>query len=164
MQKYNRIQISQIPKPSNPPSGFTEVYANNSTQRVHSLYSSGTEGVLVEQTSTDTLTNKRVNPRVGSVASSATPTINTDDVDVFEVTALTTNITSMTSGLSGTPVHFQKLFIAITGTASRTITWGASFEDGTTTLPTTTAGTARLDVAFIWNATTSKWRCMAKTP
>jgi hypothetical protein len=111
--------------------------------------------------STNTLTNKRVTPRVGTVASSATPTINTDNVDVFTITALAAAITSMTTNLSGTPTDGQKLWIAITGTATRAITWGASFEASTVALPTTTSGTNRLDVGFVWNAVTSKWRCVA---
>lgn len=104
----------------------------------------------------------RLNWRTGTTTSSATPTINTDNVDFYSITALAVNITSMTTNLSGTPTEGQRLWIAVTGTASRTITWGASFEDGAVTLPTTTSGTSRLDVAFIWNSATSKWRCMAK--
>jgi hypothetical protein len=29
-------------------------------------------------------------------------------------------------------------------------------------LPTTTVTTARLDIGFVWNVATSKWRCVAK--
>lgn len=99
-------------------------------------------------------------PRIGTVASSATPSINTDVVDMFIITALAANITSMTTNLTGTPKNGQKLWISITGTAARTITWGASFEASTVALPTTTVSTSRLDVGFIWNAVTSKWRCV----
>lgn len=106
-----------------------------------------------------TLTN--ITPRVGSTTSSATPTINTDNVDFYHLTAQAVDITSFTTNLSGTPTDGQKLWIAVTGTAARAITWGASFEDGAVTLPTTTVTTQRLDVGFIWNAVTSKWRCMA---
>ena len=119
-------------------------------------------GTVVGTTDTQTLTNKRVTPRTGTVTSSATPTINTDNVDYFSITALAANITSMTTNLSGTPTDGQKLWISIVGTATRTIAWGSSFEDGATALPTTTVGTARLDVGLIWNAATSKWRCMAQ--
>lgn len=110
--------------------------------------------------STDILTNKRVTPRTGTVASSATPTINTDDVDYYTITAQAVDITSFTTNLSGTPTDGQRLWIAITGTASRAITWGASFEASTVALPTTTSGTNRLDVGFVWNSVTSKWRCV----
>ena len=104
----------------------------------------------------------RVKPRTGGTTSSATPTINTDDVEYYELTAQTADITSFTTNLSGTPTKAQKLWIAITGTAARAITWGTSFESSTVTLPTTTVTTNRLDVGFVWNDVTSKWRCIAK--
>lgn len=115
---------------------------------------------LPTASSTTTFTNKRITARTGTVASSATPTINTDNVDFFSITALAVDITSMTTNLSGTPTEGQTLWIAIIGTAARAITWGASFEASTIALPTTTVTTNRLDVAFIWNAVTSKWRCV----
>ena len=100
-------------------------------------------------------------PRVGSTTSSATPTINTDNVDIYKLTAQTVDITSFTTNLSGTPDDGQVLIIQITGTAARAITWGSSFEASTVALPTTTVTTAMLSVGFLWNAVTSKWRCMA---
>jgi hypothetical protein len=120
------------------------------------------EGVVIPSiSSTNTLTNKRVTPRTGTTTSSATPTINTDNVDFYSITAQTVDITSFTTNLSGTPTDGQKLWIAITGTAARAITWGASFEASTVALPTTTVTTNRLDVGFVWNSVTSKWRCVA---
>ena len=82
-------------------------------------------------------------------------------MDVFGLTAQTADITSFTTNLSGTPTDGQRLLIYIVGTAARAITWGASFEASTVSLPTTTVSTNRLDVGFIWNAATSKWRCVA---
>lgn len=120
------------------------------------------EGVVVPTiSSTNTLTNKRITKRVGTTTSSATPTINTDNVDMYTITAQTVDITSFTTNLSGTPTDGQTLWIAITGTAARAITWGSSFEASTVALPTTTVSTNRLDVGFVWNAATSKWRCIA---
>lgn len=116
---------------------------------------------LVGRATTDTLTNKRVTPRVSTTTSSATPTINTDNVDMYGLTAQAVDITSFTTNLSGTPTDGQKLWIYIVGTAARAITWGASFESSTVTLPTTTVTTNRLDVGFVWNSATSKWRCVA---
>lgn len=104
-----------------------------------------------------------VAPRVSSETSSATPTINVDNVDFYSITALATAITSFTTNLSGTPTEAQTLWIAITdnGTA-RAITWGSSFESsGNVTLPTTTVISTRLDVGFVWNSVSSKWRCVA---
>ena len=110
---------------------------------------------------TETLTNKRVNPRVGSTTSHATPTINTDNVDVYQLTAQAEAITSFTTNLSGTPVEAQVLVIEGTGTAARAITWGTGFEASTVALPTTTVTTAKLTVGFLYNGVTSKWRCVA---
>ena len=120
-----------------------------------------TTGTLATLAGTETLTNKRLTQRTGTDTSSATPTINTDNVDFYSLTAQAADITSFTTNLSGTPTDGQQLWIAITGTAARAITWGATFEAGAVALPTTTVTTTRLDVAFIWNPVTSKWRCMA---
>lgn len=108
-----------------------------------------------------TFTNKRISPRVLTSVSSATPTFNTDDCDTFIITAQAVAITSFTSGLTGTPTNGERKWISITddGTA-RSITWGALFESSTATLPTTTVISTRLDVALVWNAATSKWRCV----
>lgn len=117
--------------------------------------------VLPTISSTSTLTNKWIQPRFGNTTSSGTPTINTDTVDFYELTSQAAAITSFTTNLTGTPVRAQTLWIAITdnGTA-RAITWGASFEASTVALPTTTVISTRLDVRFVWNTATSKWRCV----
>jgi hypothetical protein len=112
--------------------------------------------------STSTLTNKWLQPRVlASTANSATPTLNTDNYDMMVITGQSVAITSFSTNLTGTPVNGQKLIISITGTGAIAITWGASFESSTAALPSTTVTTNRLDVGFIWNVATSKWRCVA---
>jgi len=111
------------------------------------------------ETATLTLTNKRITKRVRSITSAAQPTINTDNCDYVDITALTGNITSMSDNLSGTPTIGQTLWISIVGTAQRTIAWGDKFEGEL--LPGKVDNGKRLDVGFIWNAVTSKWRCVA---
>ena len=120
-----------------------------------------TTGTLATLAGTETFTNKRITPRSVTTTSSATPTINTDTTDIYGLTAQAVNITSFTTNLSGTPTDGQKLWIYIVGTAARTITWGTSFESSTVTLPSTTVTTNRLDVGFVWNTATTKWRCVA---
>lgn len=147
--------------------GFGTVELGHATDTTLSRAAAGdlaVEGVSVLTTSnTKTMSNKRLTRRVGTTASSATPTINTDNTDKYRITALAAAITSFTTNLTGTPVDGDTLWISITdnGTA-RAITWGASFEaSGNVALPTTTVLSVRLDVMFVWNAATSKWRCVA---
>jgi hypothetical protein len=110
-------------------------------------------------TGTETLTNKRITKRVTSEASSATPTTNTDNSDLHRVTALAVNITSMTTNLSGTPTVGQLHCWEFTGTATRTIAWGASFTNTTVEWPVTTDGTNTLRALGFWNGST--WACVA---
>jgi hypothetical protein len=121
-----------------------------------------TGDTVVGIAATQTLTNKRVTPRVSaSTANSATPTLNTDNFDMMVITAQSVAITSFTTNLTGTPTNGQKLIISITGTAAIALTFGSSFEASNIALPTTTVTTNRLDIGFIWNVATSKWRCVA---
>lgn len=124
----------------------------------------GGTGVVVGTTNTQVISNKRWVPRVGSTTSSATPTINTDNYDIYKLTAQAADITSFTTNLSGTPNDGEILEIQITGTASRAITWGSSFVASTVALPTTTSGTTTLTVIFQYYTTSSygnnKWVCV----
>jgi len=109
-----------------------------------------------------TITGTRITPRVNTVASSATPTINTDTTDIFTITALAAAITSMTTNLSGTPTTGQSLLIRILDSgAAKTIAWGASFASRGATLPTTTVLGKYLYVGFRWNEVTSDWDCVS---
>jgi hypothetical protein len=123
-------------------------------------------GSFVGTTDTQTLTNKRVTKRVlTSNAPGATPTTNTDNVDIQTFTGLATAITSMTTNLSGTPVDGDKLeFRFLDNGTAQGITWGASFvSSGTVTLPATTVISTLLRVGFEYQTTNSvnKWVCIA---
>lgn len=97
-----------------------------------------------------------------SVASNASPSINTDLAYMFYISSLAVAVTSFTTNLTGTPVNGQKLWIFITDNGTpRALAWGSKFEASTVALPTTTVASTRLDVGFVWNAATSKWRCVA---
>lgn len=126
------------------------------TSGVQSSAVAGTD--YVSPNGVETLTNKRITKRVATTTSSATPTINTDTVDMFGLTAQAVDITSFTTNLTGTPTNGQPLWIYIVPTATRAITWGASFEGSL--LPSSAPGTTRLDVGLVWNSVTSKWKCV----
>ena len=114
---------------------------------------------LVYEESTGLWKNKAVTKRTITETNNATPSINADLTDIYGLTAQTVDITSVS--VTGTPENGQLLWVYVIGTASRAIAWGSSFESSTVTLPTTTSGTNRLDVGFVYNSSTSKWRCVA---
>lgn len=125
------------------------------------------EGVVVPSiSSTNTLTNKRITRRSSTTnAPGATPTTNTDNVDIQIFTGLNTAITSMTTNLSGTPSNGDMVeFIFKDDGTARAITWGASFSDSTITAPTTTVISTELRVLFQYSTIGSlnKWVCIAK--
>lgn len=120
------------------------------------------EGVdVITLSNTKTVTNKRITRRLATTnAPGATPTTNTDNVDVMSFTGLNTAITSMTTNLSGTPNEGDLLeFKFLDNGTARGITWGASFASSTVTLPTTTVISTTLHVGFEWSG--SVWRCIA---
>ncbi len=108
------------------------------------------------------IANMVTDPGVLAIASDANPTINTDEYDFIDITALAVNIASFTTNLTGAPRNGSYLSIRIkdNGTA-RTIAWGASFETVGAVLPTTTVISKRLLVLFVYDTTTSKWGCVA---
>lgn len=101
-------------------------------------------------------------PRVKTIVSSATPTVNTNDYNNVSITALATAITSMTTNLSGTPNNFDKLVYRIKDDGTgRAISWGSAFASRGATLPTTTTANKLLYVGFFWNSIANTWDCVA---
>ena len=131
---------------------------NLRTKSTGTVKANGVEVVTVS--GTQTLTNKRVTPRINSTTSTATPSINTDTTDQYNITALAANITSVT--VTGTPTDGQKLMVRIKGTAARTIAWGASFvASGYAPLLTSTVASKTHMVSFVYDSAAAKWVCMA---
>lgn len=119
------------------------------------------EGVgFATLTGVETLTNKRVTPRIGTVADAATITPTGDDSDQYNVTALAQAATI--AAPSGTPTNGQKLILRIkdNGTA-RALTWNAIYRVIGCTLPTTTVLSKTHYVGCIYNAADSKWDVVA---
>lgn len=118
---------------------------------------------IVGTTDTQTLTNKRFTPRIGTVASGTPITPTADTADQYNVTALATAATI--AAPSGTPTDGQKLVIRIkdNGTA-RALTWtttSGAYRAVGVTLPTTTVISKVVYIGCIWNAQDTFWDVIA---
>ncbi len=126
----------------------------------------GAEGTFVNLNGTQTLTNKRINPRVVSAGvTSGNITPNGDTTDVLNAFGLTGAITLLTP--SGTPVDGQRLILRFEDNGTgRGITWTTSsgaFRAVGVTLPTTTVATKITYVGCIYNTTDVFWDVIAVT-
>lgn len=117
----------------------------------------GGNGVPSRLAETDTA---RYNPREETIASSATPTPNISNGDIYTVTALAANATF--GSPTGTPVQGQRLLIRIkdNGTA-RTLAWNAIYRAVGIILPTTTTISKTMYIGCIYNSTDTKWDVIA---
>jgi len=112
--------------------------------------------LFATKTGAETLTNKRINPRVQTVASAATVTPNADTDDGVKITAQATGLTL--ANPAGTPEAMQTMVIRIkdNGTA-RSITYGTQYRAIGITLPTTTVLSKTLYLGMIYNIEDTKW-------
>ena len=114
----------------------------------------------VTQTGTQTLSNKRINPRIltATTASSVTPNISSYDIYLYSALASALTIAAPT----GTPSNGSKLLFVIkdNGTA-RALTWNAAFVSVGAELPTTTTVNKWTYVGAIYNGLANAWHVIA---
>jgi len=112
-------------------------------------------------TGTQTLTNKRITPRVSSVSTTATLTPNSDAFDQVEVTAQSSNFS--VAAPTGSPTDGQKLVLRINDNGtSRSITgWDSAYRTVGTVLPTATVANKVTYIGCIYNTFASKWDVVA---
>lgn len=107
-----------------------------------------------------TLTNKRLAPRINTVASTATLTIDADTTDHQRVTALAEALTI--AAPIGTLVDGQRLIIRIKDNGiARTLTFNAIFRFVGTVMLVSTVISKLLYLGAIYNATDAKWDVVA---
>jgi hypothetical protein len=99
--------------------------------------------------------------RVNTIASSATPTPNADTQDMFVITALA--VAAAFGAPTGTPTSGQGLIIRVKDNGSaRALSFNAAYRfSSDLDAPTTTVAGKTIYLGFIWNATDSKWDCVA---
>jgi hypothetical protein len=115
--------------------------------------------------STSTLTNKRVQPRISSTTSITSPLAwNSDNFDQYAATAQAAALTINAD--SGTPTDGQKMIFRFedNGTA-RALTWttgsSKSFRAVGVTLPTTTVASKTVYVGCVYNSADLRWDAVA---
>lgn len=95
-------------------------------------------------------------PRTGSVASSATPSIDITLYDCYNVTALATSVTAVT--ITGTPVDFQPLIIDVVDNGvTRSVTLGSQFYDQGGGVTFSTTASKHTKVAALYSSSKGKW-------
>lgn len=119
--------------------------------------------IPVTLSNTATLTNKRITPRIVSIASASTITPTADTADQYVVTAQAAAATL--AAPSGTPTDGQRLLIRIedNGTA-RALTWTTSsgaYRAVGVTLPTTTTVGKVLYIGAVYNSQDTFWDVIA---
>lgn len=118
--------------------------------------------VVATLTNTQTLTNKRVTPRIGTTTSAATITPTSDLSDQYNVTALATTATFAIP--SGTPTDGQKLSIRILAPTTQTISWtttAGGYRVIGTILPTLAPAGKTIYVGCVYNAADAFWDVVA---
>jgi hypothetical protein len=111
---------------------------------------------------TATLTNKRIDPRVSSTASTASITPDISSFDQYAVTAQAAALAI--NAPTGTPVDGNKLvFRLLDNGTPRALTWDATYTVIGVTLPTTTTASKTTYVGCIYNANNTRWDVIAVT-
>ena len=107
-----------------------------------------------------TIYNAPAEPRIVSVASTATLSISSSATDQSIITAQSEALTI--AAPTGSPVEGQKLIIRIKDDGSaRAITFNAIFRALGVTLPTTTVASKTTYLGLVYNSTDTKWDILA---
>jgi hypothetical protein len=115
---------------------------------------------IATYTGLETLTNKRIDPRVTSAASASSLTPSVATADIYAYTALAAGLTI--NAPTGTPVDGDKLiFRFLDNGSAQTLTWNATYTVIGVTLPTTTTASKTTYVGCIYNANNTRWDVIA---
>lgn len=117
-----------------------------------------TSGVVVTEAATETLTAKRITPRVVTMADAAsvTPTSDTADINIFSSSQVAGTLT--VNAPSGTPTDGQKLILRLKSTNAQTYSFNATYAFSTSVTAPTTLAAGKTDyIGLLWDATNTKW-------
>ena len=119
-------------------------------------------GRSVTTTGVETLTDKRIDPRVFVSVSETTLTPSIASYDQFSITAQNSALTI--AAPIGTPVNGNKIIFRILDNGvARALTWNATYTVIGVTLPVVTVVNKMLYVGCIYNTTNTRWDVVAVT-
>lgn len=125
-------------------------------------FSANTLTDVASTNTSQTFTNKRIDPRVTSAASASSLTPDVSAADIYAYTALATGLTI--NAPIGTPTDGDKLiFRLLDNGTGRALTWNATYTAIGVTLPTTTTANKTTYVGCIYNANNTRWDVIAVT-
>ena len=120
-------------------------------------------GNVVGDTDSQTLTNKRLTPRVASSLNPSSISPNSDTTDLVVVTGLAQTLSI--GNPTGNPTDGQQLRIRIIDTGSaQTLAFAGGYQGGSLGLPSTSIGSASLSLmlTFQFDNSLTKWRLTGK--
>lgn len=113
-------------------------------------------------TGAQTLTNKRIDPRVSSTATASSVTPTTTSYDTYAYTGLASGLTI--NAPTGSPVDGNRLmFRFLDNGTPQTLTWNGTYTAIGITLPTTTTANKTTYVGCMYNANNTRWDVIAVT-
>jgi hypothetical protein len=142
-------------------SGAGEITASTGLTKTGNTLAIDT-AVTVDKTTAQTLTNKRKQPRVYSIANNASLTPEIDTYDIFHLTAMSAN-TTINNKSTSTPADGELMeFRFLDNATARTLTWGTDYvAKAGVALPSTTVISKNMVVLFEWNANLAKFNLLS---
>lgn len=122
-----------------------------------------TAGTLSAIAGTETLTNKRVTPRVTAAADGVAVTPNADNEDITTQVNTQALGTLTVNAPGGTPTNGQRLMLRVKSTNAHTITWNGTYRGSLDFgLPGGLSGASKTDYFGLqWHAGDTKWDLIA---
>lgn len=111
-----------------------------------------------------TISGSSIAPRVNSIATGTSVTINADTTDLAYQTNTQAAGTLTINAPTGTPVNGQKLIFRLQATNAQSLSFNAIFTGSTDQpLPAASSSGGKYDyMGFVYNSTSSKWNLIAK--
>lgn len=117
-------------------------------------------GLILGDSDSQVVSNKRINPRIFTVPSTGTATPDVSTTDHYIITGQTSSLT--VSVPTGTPINGQRLLYTFSDNGTqRLIQWNAIHRAISVTLPTGTVPSGVIYVGEVYNQSVNRWDVLA---